>query len=96
VTQTEIVLTVQQKVLIGLLTAVLSGIATGALGIAWNTREMVKSHEARLDQIDSTRFTEADGLLMIETIRQIVRDEIDRSVAPLKEDINEMKGRLPR
>lgn len=91
--QTEIQFTAIQKIVIGVTISILGAVATGALGVAWNTREMVVLNSARIDHIEKTRFTNKDAMALVESLRIIVRTEIDRALLPIQEDIRELKAK---
>lgn len=94
--QTEIQFTAIQKIVIGVTISILGAVATGALGVAWNTREMVVLNSARIDHIEKTRFTNKDAMALVESLRIIVRTEIDRALLPIQEDIRELKAKVDK
>lgn len=94
--QTEIQFTAIQKIVIGLIITLLGAFAVGAFGVAWNTREMVIANSARLDHIEKTRFTNKDAMALVESLRVIVRTEVDRALHPIQEDIRELKTKVDK
>lgn len=54
----------------------------------------LKSEEKRIDSIERSRFKDTDAAKLVEAFRGVVRDEVDRAIEPLKEDIQEMKAKV--
>lgn len=80
-------LTPLQKWGLTVLSTILAAGAAGSFATAIQVRDLARSNKQRLDAIEADHVS-------LEKIRAVFRDEFDRGIGPIQEDIRELKRKV--